>query len=495
MHEVELKLEVPADRRSRIESSLFVDAAVQTLCASYFDTADRRLASNQLALRLRKEGAQWVQTLKAGAANPLRRLEHNASVASAGDDGADPPLDLSRHAGTPAGDALQPVLSGDDAPLLHKLFHTEIVRRTMVFDLEGGTVEAAFDSGSISGGGRTQEVCEIEIELQSGSPAAMVALARRWVLEHGLWLSTTTKAARGDRLARGVDSAHAVHARPAAVERKMGGKALLGATLDTCLTHVLANASEVAAGNSAEEIVHQLRVGIRRLRTALRELGPLADGLDPAWEEALVRVFRQLGQLRDRETVTQGALAELAAAGAPEIELPAPSLAPPDAGQAVRATPFQMALLGLIGFGFELEGSEVHAKGRRAKSLRHVRRRLDKLHEQVVRDGRRFEAIPVDDQHRVRKRLKRLRYLGEFVAPLFKKQAAERYLAALKPAQDALGVRNDAAVALDAYRVAAAHDPKAWFAVGWLSAQEGPGARRCRKALKKIEAESRFWNR
>lgn len=492
MHEVELKLEVPADRRAAVEQGLFADAATQLLRARYFDTADRRLAKGAIALRLRQEDGHWVQTLKAGADHPLRRLEDNASVVAAAG-GGEPPLELSRHLGTPAGDALQRALGSAPAGALLRRYATDVRRRVTVLDLGDSLVEAVLDVGTVEAGDRSVEVCEVEIELKQGSPAAMVGLAQRWVQEHGLWLSTIAKSARGDRLADGGAAPPAVHARRPQVRRGMNGEALLGATLDSCLTHLLANASEVAAGLPAEETVHQLRVGIRRLRTALRELGPLAGGIDPTWEAALVDLFRQLGQLRDRETVIQGAGAELAAAGAPPIELPAPGLSLPDPVQAVRSLPVQRALLGLLGFAFELEGRSVEEDGR--KSLRHLRRRLDKLHRQVVRDGRRFESLSVDEQHRVRKRLKRLRYLGEFVAPLFERRAGERYLAALRPAQDALGRRNDAAVAALVFRQAAAHDPKAWFAVGWLAAQEGSSARRCRKALSRIAAETRFWNR
>jgi CHAD domain-containing protein len=111
----------------------------------------------------------------------------------------------------------------------------------------------------------------------------------------------------------------------------------------------------------------------------------------------------------------------------------------------------------------------------------------------VVREGRHFEALEPAVQHRVRKRLKRLRYLAEFVAPIFGEGRAERYLKELKPAQDALGEHNDAAVAIDAYREAASRDGSAWFAVGWLSARQPQSARECRAALEKIAQARRFW--
>ena len=496
MDELELKLQVPADRRTAVEAAVFdATAASQTLRASYFDTVDRCLAANGIALRLREESGQWVQTLKVGGVGRLRRLEHNVPLDDF--DGADsqPQLDPARHAGTAASRALQAALDSaeDGEPALHSLYSTDIVRRSRLVEANEGRVEIAFDSGAITANGQWIAVCEIELELKGGSPAALVILARRLVLEHGLWLSTRAKSARGDRLSRGTAHPAEIAAQPPAVRRGMGGLKLLHATLDACLQQVLANASEVADGSTDETHVHQLRVGIRRLRTALRELGPFAEGLDAAWEEALVGAFRELGQVRDRETVIHAARSELAAAGAPDIELTPPEFAAPDIAHAVRAVPVQMALLGLIGFAFELETRAADSAESRRKSMRLLRHRLGKLHRQVARAGKRFEKLPIETQHQVRKRLKRLRYLSEFLAPLFPARAVDRYLDALRPAQEALGRRNDVAIALDTYRDAAVHDPNAWFAVGWLSAQQDDAARRCCKTLAAIDRAPRFW--
>ena len=93
----------------------------------------------------------------------------------------------------------------------------------------------------------------------------------------------------------------------------------------------------------------------------------------------------------------------------------------------------------------------------------------------------------------MRKKLKRLRYLAEFVAPLFDADGARRYLAHLAPAQDALGAANDEASALAAFRTAARTDPRAWFAVGWLSARQDAATRASHKALRRIGKAPKFW--
>ena len=258
-------------------------------------------------------------------------------------------------------------------------------------------------------------------------------------------------------------------------------------------TRILGNASEVAAGNFTEEHVHQLRVGIRRLRTALRELSELAPGIGATWEAPLVAAFRQLGAYRDKDTVARAVRPQLQAAGAPTLDWHDAPDAAVDPRLAVRDAEFQAVLFQLIAFSVAAGSDRDNGAG--DESVRKmVRGRLKKLHQRVLRDGKRFDALDEEAQHRVRKQLKRLRYLAEFVAPLFARQAVERFLERLRPAQDALGLHNDTAVAASLYEDAAKRaDPQAWFAVGWLRARRADTAKTCRKALRKVGAAPPFW--
>jgi CHAD domain-containing protein len=96
-------------------------------------------------------------------------------------------------------------------------------------------------------------------------------------------------------------------------------------------------------------------------------------------------------------------------------------------------------------------------------------------------------------QHRVRKRLKRLRYLAEFVAPLFAARKGRDFIAALKPVQDALGLYNDELMALEAYRRLAEREPAAWFGVGWLTARRAGNAAQCQRELERFAKAKPFW--
>ena len=128
------------------------------------------------------------------------------------------------------------------------------------------------------------------------------------------------------------------------------------------------------------------------------------------------------------------------------------------------------------------------------EAKRIVVERLRRLRKRLRRDAGRFEALDEEGRHRVRKRLKRLRYLTELVAPLFGRRRSSAYLAELKPAQDVVGDHVDLLLARCAARAASeADDPLAWFDVGWLSAEMAYSARRARKALKRARRAAPFW--
>jgi CHAD domain-containing protein len=271
--------------------------------------------------------------------------------------------------------------------------------------------------------------------------------------------------------------------------RDAAGAALLRAMLNCTLQQVLANASEVAEGRDEAERVHQLRVGLRRLRTVLRELQPLSPAIDPAWEPELAEVFAELGEVRDDEAVADAVRPLLMAAGAPSSDW-APR-APTDLAAVVRRTGFQLTLLRLLALA-HADDEHLSSAGP-ADTRRFVAQQLAELHRQVSRAGKRFERLTLEQQHRARKRLKRLRYLAELAQPLWPRKAVQRYLEALEPAQDALGRHNDVATAAAKFRREAAQDPRAWYAAGYLEAHLALTAKAARKALEQVRDATVFW--
>ena len=490
MSEYEVKLAVPAAARQGLLKELS-GGEIETvpLHAIYFDTPDSSLSDRHVSLRVRREGDDWIQTLKAPGDSTLERFEDNVPLGTAASRKAPPRADLNRHTEARAGEVIRAALGENRDEALQPVFEMKVERRLRRIERGGSVVELAFDEGELLALGRKAPVCELELELLEGDRQELLMLARRWRMQWDLSLSTSSKALRGRRLAEGEPFGQPVTARPPVLARKNPSRGeFLGAVLDACMNQVLANAGEIAAGSRADEHIHQLRVGLRRLRTALRELPGLREAGE-AVEPALLVVFRTLGEWRDRSHVLQVIEPKIEAAGGRPVRFPAGFHEERDPAQAVRGPTFQDALLRLLSFAETVR--EDDRKGVRGR----VAARLDRLHEQVCDDGARFTKLIEERQHRVRKRLKRLRYLGEFVAPLYPEKAVERYLKALKPAQDALGEYNDEVMAASFYRELADAQEEARFAVTLLEAGRSSEAKACRKALQRLAEARPFWRK
>ncbi len=510
MVETELKFQVEPARRDAVRRAVAGSgASAQTirLQARYFDTPDGRLAAAGLALRLRREGrSRWVQTLKGRGDGLMQRLEHELVLPAA----VPATLDLARHDGTPAGAALRAALGRHAAELVER-FATDIRRTRRVVRARSGSgqmasVELAFDAGWIGAarsdgegdgdgvGGRVRlAVAEVEFELLSGPPQALLALASRWVQSHGLWLDVRSKAERGHALANGVAPAATLAQQPP-ISRRMAPARALAAMVQAALAQVLPNLAALAeAGPAGPEHLHQLRVGLRRLRTALREFGDGVEGVDAAWQIALAQVFSALGALRDREVVEHTLSVPRAAAqragldAAPATPRPTAALTAQDTAL-VRERGLHRLLLALIGLTLAGEPPDSGIA-----LIEVARKRLTRLHRRVTADAKRFAALDDAARHGLRKRMKRLRYSLEFVAPLFAAKAVARYLALLKPAQEALGNYNDVLVAQASCLAAGTHSAGDAFVLGWLSARRDALAASAAARLEALSAAARFW--
>jgi inorganic triphosphatase YgiF len=305
--EIELKFQLPAAARDAVRTELTeLGGQLQRLQAAYVDTPTRHLAQARAALRLRREDAQWVQTLKAQGAGVMKRLEHNAELPpDAGE--ALPPLDLARHAGTPAAAALAAALGVDEAALaaaaaqgetlgLAVVFETDVRRTLAQLPAPGGAwVEAALDEGEIRAAGHRLALGEVELELRTGEPAGLLALAGEWVARHGLWLDTRSKAERGEGLARGPQTVSAL--RP--VQRPDNDQPV-PAQVNTLLVAVLANGSvladEALAGGDRSQHLRHWHRGLGELLHALgvAALAGVGPQPHPDWAGQLIELLAPL---------------------------------------------------------------------------------------------------------------------------------------------------------------------------------------------------------
>ncbi|MGI9339412.1 MAG: CYTH domain-containing protein, partial [Psychrobacter sp.] len=83
MQEIELKFLVPQARLKGLMRQAKVKSSQTTMMsAHYFDTPKQELAKSGIGLRIRLEGDEWVQTIKAGGDGIAARLEHNMTLDS-----------------------------------------------------------------------------------------------------------------------------------------------------------------------------------------------------------------------------------------------------------------------------------------------------------------------------------------------------------------------------------------------------------------------------
>ncbi|HYN60925.1 MAG TPA: CHAD domain-containing protein [Rubrivivax sp.] len=393
-------------------------------------------------------------------------------------------------------------------------FQTAVRRTARRVHTRGAVVEVAFDEGRLVSTGSTQRIREIEFELISGSTTAMLALVERWRKRFGLIYDPRSKSERGDRLAQGLPFPPV---RKASLPKYSGdarATEVFGVVVDECIAQITRNAVGLIEGDAAQRVehVHQLRVGIRRLRSALRSFQGWAPPPPADLVEGLRALFATLGMARESDVLDSGVITELAKVGAPPLTL-ARGASGPDPVEAVRAAATQRTFLAWIAWRAALAqesavGAETHVAepqvgearpngdavpseddaGAVDGSLdevqatqpvpdnaptfhRNVARRLRRWHARIVVDWKAFDALDEASLHALRKRIKRQRYAVEFFAPVLRRRKVERYLKALATIQERMGELNDLFVARAQYQPLVVSDPAAWFALGWLAAR------------------------
>ncbi|MEW5967461.1 MAG: CYTH domain-containing protein, partial [Pseudomonadota bacterium] len=233
--EIEIKLALPPGgvdaflrRMARRRSS----PTVQTLVTRYFDTPDFALSAAGVALRVRRAGRRWLQTLKTEgerAGGLSRRIEYEMPVRGGTLDWMRFPPEALAH--------VPDSVRGQVVPVFETRF-----RRTawQVKGRGGAQIEVALDVGEVVAGARTQPICEIELELKAGQPDALFALALDWAGAFGCLPFDVSKAERGVRLAHGVAAAP-MKAAPVVLDHGMNVEDGFAAIVQACLAQFQAN--------------------------------------------------------------------------------------------------------------------------------------------------------------------------------------------------------------------------------------------------------------
>lgn len=457
--EIELKLAVPPAAAAALAAApLLAHAAPRrvALDATYFDSADRLLQRHGMALRVRRTGRQWVQTLKttaraAGGLSARPEIDMPARVV-----GGTPALNTARLAATPAGALLarQRV-----RPRLAPVFRVRVQRTIWQVRVGASEIEVAFDRGRIEAerAGRrvTLPVSEVELELIAGRPEDLITAGLRLVGTGrdapGLVPSVRSKAERGYLLAAGKPLPVAKAAARGFVQglsAEMPASSALRAVVTHGLNVVLANTEALHVAHEAE-YVHQARVALRRVRSALRLLDRAHDDFPAALLVELGWAGRLLGAARDADVFAEETLPALLAQ-APHANGHVEHLQARVAE--ARATARAQALAGLASARFARLALRLQAwtlsPPPAARSLaKMAAKSLERARDKLFDAARFFAAQTPEHRHEVRILAKRLRYALDLYTPALPAAPTAAYIAALAELQDVLGALNDAAVA------------------------------------------------
>jgi inorganic triphosphatase YgiF len=453
--EVELKLELPMSalpqfRKVPLIRGLTASAKRSAQVSVYFDTDKHKLRRHGLILRVRRIGDRHVQTIKATRhSNILARDEWENEIA-----GAEPELALAR------GTGLEFLLTDKLRRKLKPQFETR-VRRT-VFSLErGGTViELALDVGSIETGDASMRLCEIELELRRGDREHLFDVARLISRALPAQLALVSKSERGYRLVDGVQSAPAKFEPVSLIPETATREAFREVGL-ACLRQIAGNEAAILEDNA--EGVHQMRVGLRRLRTAISlfaailqdpqteqvktELKWLTGELGPA-RELDVLIARVVKPARRRKSSWDG-IPKLSRQFAGERVAALARAREAIAGERYRLLKIEIAAWLETGAWTAPQDDLLRNRGALPIDV-FAAEQLSLRRRKIRKRAKSFTELDARRRHKLRIQAKKLRYASDFFGGVFSGKRADKrrksFLAALERVQDCLGDLNDIAV-------------------------------------------------
>jgi triphosphatase len=495
--EIELKLSVaPSDlhkvmRQRLLEHFVVAGPATNALTARYFDTGDSILHRHGLALRVHRQGSVGIQTLKrnGGASGALEHEEWEVQLA-----GPDPDLDALRHtAGLPSAVVrlLRNIQHGKD---LQEKFVVDVDRQTWQLRVADSEIDMALDDGMITCGASHLPIAEIGFERKSGDKVGLYALAAELARHIPVQLSDMSKAARGYALCLGKPDAPR-KAATIGLSQAMSVDEGMRRILGNCLHHAQANAPGILETDDPEYL-HQMRVGLRRFRSATKLCAPWAV-LPPAMQEELAWLGTVLGNARDHHVFLHSTLPALIEGASGEDRLRqlqerAGAVAAEKCAEARRAlhSPrYGQCMLSLFEWvdcsGWRNGMNEDLLASLREPLAGFARKAVERGHAKIEKRGKQLHRQDSEALHRLRIACKQNRYAVEFFRDQERGKRAAKYIKALSSLQDTLGWRNDLTVAQRIVHELQEGIPElsspAAFASGYLSCRAGSGLHEVRK--------------
>lgn len=436
--EIELKIALSRADADAVEASelLRADPAITKLKAIYFDTPGRDLAMAGLSLRIRRSDRRRIQTIK-------------ASGAAAGGLFVRPEWERRVTDDTPVLDDTTPIpgLLGKRAAEIAPRFTIDVERRTWTIDQGGAEIELALDRGEAHAGERSSPICEIELELKSGEPAALFTLARRIGLVSPGRLGVLTKAERGDRLTQ--PAATQFKAEPVVLAPVLSAAQGFQHIVSACIRQYRLNEDLLFVDRNAGAL-HQGRIALRRLRSAFVIFKPAIAGTEQQRLRAELRwLAAEMGDARNLDVLLERVRDDplrkrLETARDAAYERVESAIHSPRA----RALMLDLAEWTAGGEWLAEAGTEIE---RNRPIEKFAADALDRLRRRVKKGGRNLADLADEARHEVRKDAKKLRYAAEFFKSLYRdkreRRRFKRFSGVLETLQDQLGALNDLATA------------------------------------------------
>ncbi|MEM9371013.1 MAG: CHAD domain-containing protein [Pseudomonadota bacterium] len=505
MREIELKLQLDAASEKRVRrhswSGAFHGSRPMTrgIHTIYFDTADHRLAHSGIALRLRKTGQSWVQTVKLGRDFRLG-LSDATEHCCAAPGGR---LDLG---GIPDRTARDAVLANLSGSVLGPVFATRIRRTSRLVRLPGSVIEIAIDVGEIATDDATEPLRELELELIDGDPSQIFIVLKQLFPEGQLALSFCSKADRGFALAAGKSKTGVEIPRRARMVQLAPeftiAKTIRACLLDTC-GQIVSN-REAALAEMLPDTLKQFRIGLRRFRSALLFFRKHVAGIRPSHLNEEARwLAEEIATVRDLDVILNDILIpERAVSNDPGFERIEKELSRRITDSQKRLEPLlksarvQAFLIDLMSFSLTAEFD----RASKLIIMGHAGNLLEKRWTKVRACAQNLEALTIEERHDLRKQLKKMRYSLEFVRTLYPNEVLRPFLKNLKRLQEIFGDLNDAAMVEDMFMgsdAPLANDLAAQRAIGRLIGSRMARAEvawcRARVLWNEIDETAVFW--
>ncbi|MGJ0394652.1 MAG: CHAD domain-containing protein [Methylocystis sp.] len=486
MSEIELKFLLDRQRSgeiwARVKASKMTHGApvTRTLRSIYLDTPEHALNKAGIALRLRREGRRWIQTVKTRATlhGGLSQVGEVESPAPGGRLCLDSISDSS---------VREEIIDRVNGAPLQPVCETVIKRVTSELELSDGTrAELALDVGEVRAGERSAQLSELEIELLAGNASGLFDIAQIVLPEGGLRFSRLSKAARGYLLAEEgrIDLPLAPrNAQSIALDPDQTAESAARDVLRECLDQIATNVLVVRQLDAAEG-PHQLRIGLRRLRSAFSAYAPVLRSPEMKRLDVEARwLGREVGGQRDIDVVANDMTRREAEThpDAPELSALA-DLVLRQAGSrrellrkllaGARVQAFLIDLARFVEVRGWLVPQDFGQTERLAAPIAALAdHSLAKRWKRVAKRAHGLETLTVEQRHELRKELKKLRYAVEFFCCLFPAKRVDPFLKRLKKLQTLFGDLNDAATMRAMFAgtdIPGAEAPSMQRAIGWM---------------------------